>query len=120
MILSPRISSSHRIAIERAQMEAPVNVVRLAKDLGLRVFVEALPQKISGKLYPDKESPASWSISVNRGDIPQRQRFTVAHEIGHYLLHLDYAKNGITDDTFYRSSLTSKQEAEANFLPLIY
>ena len=28
-------------------------------------------------------------IVVNKNDVPERQRFTVAHELGHYFLHFD-------------------------------
>lgn len=42
-----------------------------------------LPQNIAGRLYVEQRI-----IEVRRDDIPQRQRFTVAHEIGHYRLHV--------------------------------
>lgn len=29
------------------------------------------------------------TIVVNKNDVPERQRFTVAHELGHYFLHFD-------------------------------
>jgi Zn-dependent peptidase ImmA (M78 family) len=32
---------------------------------------------------------------------PNRQRFTLAHEIAHYVLHRDLVENGIVDDTMY-------------------
>ena len=45
-----------------------------------------------------------------------RQRFTLAHEIGHMLLHRDRIGDGIVDDILYRSSLSDTLEAQANRL----
>ncbi len=59
-----------------------------------------------------------WIIGVNTATSPRRQRFTIAHELGHLLLHEGTL---ITDYSIYlnnrddRSSLgTDKQEIEAN------
>ena len=96
------------------QTKAPVKVIRIAHQLGLRVFIEGMRASLSGKLYRDRESSAGWSISVNKSHIPARQRFTIAHEIGHFVLHKDKVSETVEDDTFYRSSLSNWQEAEAN------
>jgi Zn-dependent peptidase ImmA (M78 family) len=57
---------------------------------------------------------------VNRHEHKNRQRFTIAHEIAHYVLHRDQIRNDLnselTDDTFYRSGLSEKREWEANRL----
>ena len=100
--------------IEANQQTAPVKVIKIAHQFGLRVFVENLRPAISGKLYQDTESQAGWSISVNKTHVKTRRRFTIAHEIGHYVLHRDLARGMIEDDTFYRSSLSNKEETEAN------
>src|SRR5690606_15966338 len=55
-------------------------------------------------------------IRVNRHDVKERQRFTLAHEIAHFLLHRDQIGEGITDDILYRSSLSDAKEAQANRL----
>jgi Zn-dependent peptidase ImmA (M78 family) len=55
-------------------------------------------------------------IRINRHDAPVRQRFTVAHEISHYLLHREQIGSGIRDDVLYRSALSDAREAEANRL----
>ncbi|MDP9139968.1 MAG: ImmA/IrrE family metallo-endopeptidase, partial [Pseudomonadota bacterium] len=52
----------------------------------------------------------------NRHDPPKRQRFTVAHEIAHFLLHRDDIGDGISDDVLYRSNLSDKREQQANRL----
>jgi len=96
------------------QIETPVNVVSLAKKMGLRVFSESLPGNVSGKLYRDDGSASGWSISVRSGEPVTRQRFTIAHEIGHFVLHKDLINGSLQDDAFYRSGLAHWQETEAN------
>lgn len=108
--LAPEI----RDILIRHQQAAPVKVGALAGELGLRVLRSDLPPGISGKL--SREEDGSWVIRVNRHDPKVRQRFTIAHEVAHFLLHRDEIKNGITDDTFYRSGLSERREWEANRL----
>lgn len=106
-----------REALEKIQPwleSAPVKVIALANDLGITVYEVNLKSGISGALTKDKKSPSGWSIHVARGEVKQRQRFTIAHEIGHFLLHSSLLSDGIVDDTFYRSRLSNRQEQEAN------
>ncbi len=58
-------------------------------------------------------------IGVNRRHHPNRKRFTVAHELGHYLLHGDDASVFIdSSPVFFRDDTSSEgtrvQEIEAN------
>lgn len=65
---------------------APVPVLELARDVGAIVrFEPTTGEGISGLLYQPPEGPPI--IGVNSLDSGRRQRFTVAHEIGHLLLH---------------------------------
>ncbi len=43
-----------------------------------------------------------------------RKRFTVAHEIAHYLLHRHLFSGEVIDAALYRSTLSNSLEAEAN------
>lgn len=65
--------------------ELPVPVESIAEDLlGLRVE-EAELSGISGFLYP-----AERLIFLNARETPQRRRFTLAHELGHWICqHLE-------------------------------
>lgn len=64
--------------------DAPVAVSQIAKAKGARIFVDALDGDLSGFLYRDKEQAV---IGVNTSHAPVRQNFTIAHELGHLLLH---------------------------------
>lgn len=96
--------------------QVPVPIGTLAKALGLRVLKSTFPPKISGQIAPNAETPSGFEIKVNRYDSPERQRFTIAHEIAHFLLHQDRIGTGITDNVLYRSNLSDRLEAEANRL----
>ncbi|MDO6840775.1 ImmA/IrrE family metallo-endopeptidase [Paraglaciecola chathamensis] len=91
----------------------PVKVGDIAKGLGVLVKSSTLGAGISGEIRLDDNR---YVIRVNRHDVKERQRFTVAHEIGHYLLHRDLIGDGLVDDVLYRSKLPSALETEANRL----
>ncbi|WP_082700394.1 ImmA/IrrE family metallo-endopeptidase [Magnetospirillum sp. XM-1] len=99
--------------VKRHQQIYPVKVGALARDLGLTVREVDMSDEISGSLRSEE---GKWVIRVNRRHAKVRQRFTVAHEIAHYLLHRDRIGLGLTDDTFYRSTQSDSVEREANRL----
>lgn len=104
-----------RAAIAQFQDEPPVRLPELAKALGVTVKAATLRPGISGEIRPN-EDRSGFVIRVNRHDPPKRQRFTVAHELAHFILHKDQIGNGIEDDVLYRSSLSDKREQQANRL----
>jgi len=109
-----RLKEEERQKIIRRQESLPVRLSDLARDLGVRLVASTLPAGVSGEIRPN--DMGGYVISINRHDSSRRQRFTVAHEIAHYLLHRDQIGKGITDDALYRSSLSDSREAEANRL----
>src|SRR5690349_13920381 len=64
-----------------------VDVFRLAERLPEVAAVQRMPldDDISGALFPVSEG--KWLIVVNRDHALTRQRFTVAHELGHLYVH---------------------------------
>ena len=66
--------------------EPPVPVKELAERLGARVAYEPLEDDVSGMLYRRGRGSL---ILVNRLHHPHRQRFSLAHELGHLVLHND-------------------------------
>lgn len=105
----------------------PVPVVDIAKKLGLAIYEIDMP-KIegvvpSGALIPNtikddegKIIPNGWTILINEKETHTRKRFTIAHEIGHFLIHKDKAfiDNFSSGEIFYRTG-NSIQEKEANY-----
>lgn len=95
--------------------QIPVPVGEIAERLGIEVFSMTLDPNISGLIK--RTAPGKYEIQVNDTDAPVRQRFTVCHEIAHFLLHRTFIDAiGITDNILYRSQLSNAQESEANRL----
>lgn len=95
--------------------ELPVPVEDIAAKLGVTIVIGNLDRNVSGLLFRQGESKA---IGVNAAHPMVRQRFTVAHELGHLRLHpgkeliIDHVRVNLRDDV---SSLgTDRQEREAN------
>lgn len=68
---------------------APVDVAGIIRDIGIRYAVVSMPREQSGAI---ERIDDSYTISVNAHESYQRQRFTAAHELAHYLLHRDLLK----------------------------
>jgi len=108
-----RIDPSEAEVVKSFLTSIPVQVGQLARALGLEVVVAPLPLNISGSIEP---RGSSFVIKVNRYEPKARQRFTIAHEIAHFLLHRDRISGGLVDSVLYRSKLASRLETEANKL----
>lgn len=63
-----------------------VDVEGLAKSMGLEVRAESVDEDLSGFLFRDGATRRA-VIGVNASHHPNRRRFTIAHELGHFLLH---------------------------------
>ncbi|QYE33981.1 ImmA/IrrE family metallo-endopeptidase [Polymorphobacter sp. PAMC 29334] len=110
---SSRISAHELNVIKEFLASTPVKIGGLAKALGLDVVEANLPLNISGMIKPRENG---FVIKVNRYESKSRQRFTIAHEIAHYLLHRQRIASGVVDSVLYRSNLSSTLETEANKL----
>lgn len=112
-----RIERGQRAIIERHLSEVPVRLGDLAKDLGVgAVKVSSMKTGVSGQIARED---GSYVIRVNRNEARERQRFTIAHELAHYLLHrdiIDASSDGIMDNVLYRSGASERIEYEANRL----
>ena len=124
-----RIADWQRTKLREFCSALDSNVVHLANDLGLKVFeVELLPYE-RGFLEkaPSLGSQSGWVVRINKRDRPDTQKFTVAHELGHFVLHgarlegldtLDGRVNrnteGSVDPFSYLEDRDRMMEAEAN------
>ncbi len=102
--------------IRKYQQSAPVDVVSIARDLRINVYTAVGDENLSGKIVKSSQfgGESGYAIFVNKKSNIVRQRFTIAHEIAHYLLHKEAIGDGIVEDALYRSGLSNKMEAEAN------
>lgn len=99
--------------IKKYQLQFPIAVGAIAREFGIVVKRSTLAAGISGEI---KEGGGEVIIRVNRHDVKERQRFTLAHELAHFLLHRERIGDGITDDILYRSNLSDFMEIQANRL----
>lgn len=104
--------------IQEVDSTIPVDVVKIAKFQKIDVFVipfdETLNADPSGLLV---ENNGKWAILVNINDSITRQRFTIAHEVGHFLIHKgqQFVDEFNAGETFYRDGEDTKEEREANY-----
>lgn len=93
----------------------PVDVVKIAEGLGFEVHDYDFPEPdTSAVLVIDGDLRG---IGVNSRFAPVRKRFSIAHELGHFLLgHGDFADSQKTfeDGSYNYSDPQNRQESEAN------
>lgn len=97
----------------------PVEIVRICKENGLTVFEEYMDADVSGLIVVDeKEWPkyeTNQFIIVNLTESAVRRRFTIAHELAHFILHRNgnslYAHRDMVADGTVKKSV----EQEANY-----
>ncbi len=88
-------------------------------------FIEKLPEVVLSKLDLDprisgvlaKEDENRYKIFVNINESEEKQRFTAAHELGHYFLHRDLLHSGgrIEDRYILKAEgISDEKEDEAN------
>jgi Zn-dependent peptidase ImmA (M78 family) len=96
--------------------QGPVPVEKIAKSPGVTIKLDTVDDDLSGFLYRDKAGEAV--IGVNKSHHPNRRRFTIAHELGHFLLHegelvhVDQERASFTVDFRNRESARGENDSE--------
>lgn len=91
-----------------SEVRLPVDPFAIARELGINVYIDrSLPPDVSGMLrkqagYSDPE------ILLNASDSRNRQRFTCAHELGHYTQRVKSGKDGVWEYVDKRDPLSSQ------------
>ena len=87
-----------------------IDIEQVAKSKNIRVEYVLMESSTSGYL---RQENGIWVIGVNSLHNPKRQRFTIAHELGHFYMHKD--KNiDFEDTTFLKNLYNSPIEYSAN------
>ena len=93
----------------------PVNVTEIAYSLGINVWPGQLEDNLSGFAY---QKAGNRIIGVNSEESNERQRFTIAHELGHMILHkqqpVNYDRAMMLMRDGRSSDGTHTQEIQAN------
>lgn len=100
----------------------PVNIEGIIRLRGVKLDKNAeLKEGLSGEIR--KTGEEEYRISVQGSEHYYRKRFTMAHELGHFLLHKDKIGDGVNDTPAYRScenaelfneNIKLEHETEAN------
>lgn len=81
------ISAAQDLLKESSSVRLPVKVHEFARKHAY-VMHDSLPPDVSGMLVPAAErSKKRWIIIINKSHPIERQRFTMAHELAHLMLH---------------------------------
>jgi Zn-dependent peptidase ImmA (M78 family) len=105
-----------RKLLDRFGQQLPIDIEALIKAHNIAIRRQELEESISGMLVI---KDGRVIIGVNENHHPNRQRFTLAHELGHFLLHRSVSSIFVDASTiFFRDSTSSDgskaQEIEAN------
>ncbi len=108
-----QIETTQLKILNRYIKEQPIKLGKLAKEFGVKIKIAILGNNISGQITKED---GLYIIRVNRYEAYERQRFTIAHELGHFLLHKEIIdkQNGIKDNVLYRSGNPEIIEFQAN------
>lgn len=108
------INEIYKIAIEKNLETEPLDIVSVVKDIyNIKLYYNDLDRDTSG--FIERITPQEWAIHVNKWEHPLRQRFTIAHELAHFILHQNILQAGSHyDSILYRDENTSAIEREAN------
>lgn len=109
------LSKEVRAQIDDYLTEYPVKLGAIAKRLGVKVLLSTLPRGTSGQIGLED---GVFVIRINRHEAKHRQRFTLAHELAHFLLHRERieAEGGWSENVLLRSGQPLNIEFEANRL----
>jgi Zn-dependent peptidase ImmA (M78 family) len=110
-------NKAKKLLLENNITEPPVPVEMIAMNIGAKILLEPFEgdDDISGMLYRDGQHTI---IGINSAHFPTRQRFSIAHEIGHFVLHKKQLFIDKVIRVDFRNSLSSqalnKEEIAAN------
>ena len=86
---------------------APVNIEAMIRSFGIELDKEGeLDPEIAGQIEPI--GGGKYKITTNATDHYYRRRFTMAHELAHWILHRDLIGSGVDDTPAFRSTAAGK------------
>ena len=107
------VESIIRSAVDNNNVDGKGNLLldKIAEENQINVVYEDLPSAQSGYF---RSRGSQYTIGINSKHNRRRQRFTFAHELGHFFLHKDKKDVEYQDEVFYRIDNSSSIEYAAN------
>ncbi|RZK48095.1 MAG: ImmA/IrrE family metallo-endopeptidase [Pedobacter sp.] len=112
----------NKLLSEACVLKAPVPIKQIAKMCGVNVMGYEFGEEISGVLIVEENKA---TIGFNTENSRVRQRFTIAHELGHFMQHVksnnkdelfvdkDFIVKFRSDKTYSAKEVTQEREANA-------
>lgn len=105
-------AKAEKVRLAHGQSGPKINVEAIAEAEGIAVVSRALDENTSGLIV--KGADGTVTIGVNSAHHPNRRRFTIAHELGHYYLHNGGARMFVDKRDWRASAGVDRREIEAN------
>ncbi len=102
------VASARAVLAQFEIKSAPTPVEKIAKGLGAQIRFAPLDQELSGMIHIKDGVPI---IGVNSLHHPNRQRFTIAHEIGHLQLHREMITSAVHVDKGFPALMRDERSA---------
>ncbi len=108
------INEIRKAAREQGIQTTPLDIKSVIEHVfHIKICETDLGKSVSGFL---EKIGNSWVIYINKYENEYRKRFTLAHELGHFISHKDNYASGaiIKDQIFFRDENTDEKEQQAN------
>ena len=105
MDIADVVKDAEQVRAENYQTTPPVDVYEIAENNGLDIIETIFPPEqddISGFVTT---TDGKGKLYVNLNEHPNRRRFTVAHELGHWRLHKEELKNNPERSILFRIAI---------------
>lgn len=104
------------ILLKNDMLKLPVDLFTIAESYNIEVYYQDLPRGISGAIKYN-EDRRIFQIVIEAFDHPNRQRFTLAHELAHFFLQGEelLQNQEVHFDTCYRKTI-NKEEEQVEYL----
>ncbi len=113
-IWNARIRPLEKRIIDQFSKNLPVNILDLAKNLGVAVYTPYMETSLDGWIEFNEELN-QFEIYLNQQYSASRQMFTLAHEVSHFLFHQeDIIEIGQIDRGYISKGFFDKREWQAN------
>lgn len=116
-VLAKAHAASRKLLSDAGAKRTPTPLVKVVRFLNISIEYTPLDEELSGMAMIKNDQKLIW---INALHHPNRQRFTLAHELGHHVLHADFLQDavhvdrGILRRDVISSEGTDEREIEAN------
>jgi Zn-dependent peptidase ImmA (M78 family) len=109
-------NDSYKLLEDCGLLDLPIDLDSLAKRLDIDVNYSTLKSNISGKITYNTIDD-NVIIHINSNEYELRQRFSLAHELSHYIYDINFSEDveiEDTDKTLFRKDVINPIEKRAN------